>query len=109
MEENLVDFQHFNYKLAQREPKFSLEEASVNYNFVFLMGRDVVVSSSPHNRHVPKVPSSHVFKMTLFNGRFSEDKMAWPLGPILRIFIPTFHIIDIVVTSIFSVFVFAID
>jgi hypothetical protein len=36
MEENLVDFQHFNYELAQREPKSSLEEASVNYNFIFL-------------------------------------------------------------------------
>jgi hypothetical protein len=68
MEEELVDFQHFNYKLVQREPKSSLEEASVNYNFVFLMGRDVVVSASPHNRHVLKVPSSHVLKMTLFNG-----------------------------------------
>ena len=68
MEEDLVGFQHFNYKLAQREPKPSLEEASVNYNFVFLRGRDVVISTSPHNRHVPKVPSSHVLKMTLFDG-----------------------------------------
>jgi hypothetical protein len=34
MEEDLGGFQHFNYKLAQREPKSSLEEASVNYNFV---------------------------------------------------------------------------
>jgi hypothetical protein len=73
MEEDLVDFQHFNYKLAQREPKPSLEEASVNYNFVFLRGRDVVVSTSPHNKHVSKVPSSHVLKMTLFDGQFSED------------------------------------
>jgi hypothetical protein len=38
MEEDLVSFQHFNYKLAQREPKSSLEEASINYNFVFLRG-----------------------------------------------------------------------
>jgi hypothetical protein len=68
MEEDLVDFQRFNYKLAQRESKPSLEEASVNYNFVFLRGRDVVVSTSPHNRHVQKIPSSHVLKMTLFNG-----------------------------------------
>jgi hypothetical protein len=73
MEEDLVDFQYFNYKLAQREPKPSLEEASVNYNFVFLRGRDVVISTSPHNRLVPKVPSSHVLKMTLFYGRFLED------------------------------------
>jgi hypothetical protein len=73
MEEDLVGFQPFNYKFAQREPKSSLEEASVNYNLIFLRGRDVVVSASPHNRHVPKVPSSHVLKMTLFNGRFSKD------------------------------------
>jgi hypothetical protein len=101
MDEDLVDFRYFNYKLAQRESKSSLEEASVNNNFVFLRGRDVVVSASPHNRHIPKVPPSHVLKMTLFNGRFSEDSMAWPLGPIFKISIPTFHIIAIVVTSIF--------
>jgi hypothetical protein len=73
MEKDLVDFQHFNHKLAQREPKPSLEEASVNYNFVLLRGRDIVVSTGPHNRHIPKVPSSHILKMTLFDGRFSED------------------------------------
>jgi hypothetical protein len=73
MKEDLVGLQHFNYKLAQREPKSSLEEASVNHNFVLLRGRDVVVSVSPHNRHIPKLPSSHVLKMTLFGGRFSED------------------------------------
>src|SRR5690348_13848505 len=39
--------------------------------------------------------------MTLFNGRFSEDGMAWPLGLILRIFISTFHIITITVIRIF--------
>jgi hypothetical protein len=72
MKEDLVGLQHFNYKLAQREPKSSLEEA-VNHNFVLLRGRDIVVSASPHNRHIPKVPSSHVLKMTLFDGRFSED------------------------------------
>jgi hypothetical protein len=54
MEEDLVGSQYFNYKLAQREPKPSLEEASVNYNFVFLRGRDIVVSSSPYNRYVRK-------------------------------------------------------
>jgi hypothetical protein len=101
MKEDLIDLQHFNYKLAQRKTKSSLKKASVDNNFVFLRGRDVVVSASPHNRHVPKVPSSHVLKMTLFNGRFSEDSMAWSPGPILRIFIPTFHIIAIAVTSIF--------
>ena len=68
MKEDLVDLQHFNYKLAQRKPKSSLKKASVDNNFVFLRSRDVVVSASPHDRHVPKVPSSHVFKMTLFNG-----------------------------------------
>jgi hypothetical protein len=101
MKEDLVDFHHFNYKLAQREPKSSLEEASVNYNFVFLRSRDVVVSTSPHDRHVSKVPSSHVLKMTLFNGRFSEDTLAWSLGSVFRIFISTFYIIAIAVTSIF--------
>jgi hypothetical protein len=73
MKEDLVGLQHFNNKLAQREPKSSLEEASVNHNFVLLKGRDVVVSASPHNRHIPKVPSSHILKMTLFDSRFSED------------------------------------
>jgi hypothetical protein len=68
MKEDLVGLQHFNYKLTQREPKPSLEEALVNHNFVVLRGRDVVVSASPHNRHVPKIPSSHVLKMTLFDG-----------------------------------------
>jgi hypothetical protein len=74
MKEDLVGLQHFNYKLAQREPKSSLEEASVNHNFVLLRGRDVVVSASPHNRHILKVPSSHVLKMTLFDGRFSKNE-----------------------------------
>jgi hypothetical protein len=68
MKEDLVGLQHFNYKLTQRKSKPSLEEASVNHNFVLLRGRDVAVSSSPHNRHVPKIPSSHVLKMTLFDG-----------------------------------------
>jgi hypothetical protein len=73
MEEDLVGLQHFNYKLTQGEPKPSLEEASENYNFVLLRGRDVVVAASPHNRQIPKVPSSHIFKMTLFDGRLPED------------------------------------
>jgi hypothetical protein len=101
MIEDLVDLQHFNYKLVQRKPKPSLKKASVDNNFIFLRSRDVVVSASPHDRHVPKVPSSHVLKITLFSGQFSEDSMAWSPGPIFRIFIPTFHIITVVVTSIF--------
>jgi hypothetical protein len=68
MKEDLIGLQHFNYKLAQMEPKSSLEEASKNHNFILLRGRDFVVSSGPHNRHVPKIPSSHILKMTLFDG-----------------------------------------
>jgi hypothetical protein len=101
MKEDLVYLQHFNHKLAQRKPKTSLKKASVDNNFIFLRGRDDVVSANSHDRHVTKVPSSHVVKMTLFNNRFSEDSMAWSLGPIFRIFIPTFHIITITVISIF--------
>ena len=95
MKENLIYFQHFNKKPAQWEPKPSFEEASVNHNFVFLGGRDVVVSTSPYNRHIPKVSSSHVLKVTLFDGRFSENRMNWSPGPILRIFAPTFRIITV--------------
>jgi hypothetical protein len=73
MKKNLERLQHFNYKLTQREPKPSLEEASENHNFVLLRRRNVVDSVNPHNRHIPKVPSPHVFKVTLFGGRFSED------------------------------------
>jgi hypothetical protein len=73
MKEDLIRLQHFNNKFTQREPKPSLEEASENHNFVLLRGRDVVVSASPHNRNISKIPSSHVLKMTLFDGRFSED------------------------------------
>jgi hypothetical protein len=51
MKEDLVRLQNFNYKLTQREPKPSLEEASKNHNFVLLRGRNVVVSTSLHNRH----------------------------------------------------------
>jgi hypothetical protein len=68
MKEDLVGFQHINYKLTQREPKSSLEEASVDHNFIFFRGRDIVVSASPYNRHIPKVSSPHVLKMTLFDG-----------------------------------------
>jgi hypothetical protein len=73
MKKDLVGLQHFNYKLTQRKPKPSLEEVSENHNFVLLRSRNVVVSASPHNRHIPKVPSPHVFEVTLFDGRFSED------------------------------------
>jgi hypothetical protein len=58
MKVNLIYFQHFNYKPTQWEPKPSFEETSVNHNFVFLWGRDVVVSASSHNRHIPKVLSA---------------------------------------------------
>jgi hypothetical protein len=75
MKEDLIDLQHFNYKLAQWKPKSSLKKASVDNNIVFFRSRDVAVSASPHDRHVPKVPSSHVLKVTLFNGRF--PKTAW--------------------------------
>jgi hypothetical protein len=73
MKEDLVGLQHFNYKLTRRAPKPSLEEDSENHNLILLRGRDVVVSGSPHDRHIPKIPSSHVLKMTLFDGRLSED------------------------------------
>jgi hypothetical protein len=68
MKKDLERLQHFNYKLTQREPKSSLEEASVDHNFIFFRGRDVVVSASSHNRHISEIPSSHVLKMTLFDG-----------------------------------------
>jgi hypothetical protein len=67
MKVNLINFQHFDHKPAQWKLKPSFEETSVNHNFVFLRGRDVVVSTNSHNRHIPKVPSSHIVKMTLFN------------------------------------------
>jgi hypothetical protein len=89
MKEDLVYFQHLTHKLAQRELKTSLKKASVDNNFIFLRSRYDVVSTNSHDRHVTKVPSSHVVKMTLFNSRFSEDSMAWSPGPIFRIFIST--------------------
>jgi hypothetical protein len=67
MKEDLVYLQHLNHKLTQREPKTSLKKASVNNNFIFLRGRGDVVSTNSHDRHVAKVPSSHVVKMILFN------------------------------------------
>jgi hypothetical protein len=63
MKEDLVYLQHFNHKLAQREPKTSLKKARVDNNFIFLRGRGDVVSASSHDRHVTEVPSSHVVKM----------------------------------------------
>jgi hypothetical protein len=101
MKEDLINFQHFDHKPAQWKLKPSFEEASVNHNLVFLRGRDVVVSASSHNRHILKVSSSHALKVILFDGRFSENRMTWPPGPVLRIFTPTFSIITVTVTSIF--------
>jgi hypothetical protein len=68
MKKDLECLQHFNYKLTQREPKSSLEEALVDHNFIFFRGRDVVVPASSHNRYISEIPSSHVLKMTLFDG-----------------------------------------
>jgi hypothetical protein len=73
MKKDLERLQHFNYKLTQREPKPGLEEASENHNLVLHRSRNIVVSASPNDRHVPKVLSPHVFEVTLFDGRFSED------------------------------------
>jgi hypothetical protein len=87
MKENLEGFQHFNYKPAQWELKPSFEEASKNHNFVLLRRRNVVVSTSPHNRHISKVPSPHVFEVTLLDGRFLENCMTWSAGSILGIFV----------------------
>src|SRR5699024_11086750 len=101
MKKDLKYLQHFNHKFAQREPKACLQKASVNNDFIFLRSRGAVVSSNPHNRHVAKVSSSHGVNMTLFNGQFPEDGMAWSPGPILRIFISTFHIKFITVIRIF--------
>jgi hypothetical protein len=72
-----------------------------NNNFVFLRSRDSVVSSNPHNRHIVEISPPHGVNMTLFDARFPEDGMAWPLGSILRIFISTLHIITCNVQRIF--------
>jgi hypothetical protein len=101
MKEDLINFQYFDHKPAQWKPKPSFEEASVNHNFVFLRGRDIVVSVSSYNRHIPKVSSSHALKVILLDGRFFENRMTWPPRSVLRIFTPTFSIITVTVTSIF--------
>jgi hypothetical protein len=68
VKENLICLQNFNDKSAQREPKPSFEEASVDHDFIFFGNRNSPVSGvSPHNRHISKIPSSHIIKMTLFN------------------------------------------
>jgi hypothetical protein len=61
----------------------------------------VIASASSHDRHVTKVPSSHVVKMTLFNSSFYEDSMAWSPGLIFRIFVSALHIIAITIINIF--------
>jgi hypothetical protein len=101
VKENLVGLQNFNYKLAQRKPKPSFEEASENHNFVFFRDRDVVVSANPHNRHILKVPSPYAFEVTLLDARFSENCMAQSPGSILRIFATAFCIETVTITSIF--------
>jgi hypothetical protein len=101
MKENLVRLQKFNHKSAQREPKSSFEEASVDYNFVFFGSRNSSVYVSPHNRHISKIPSSYIIKMTMFDSRFSEDCMTWSPGSIFRVFTPTLHIIVVTIISIF--------
>jgi hypothetical protein len=68
VKENLICLQNFNNKFAQREPKSSFEEASVDHDFIFFRNRNSHVSVvSPHNRHISKIPSSHIIKMTLFD------------------------------------------
>jgi hypothetical protein len=101
MKENLEGFQHFNYKPAQWEPKPSFKEASEDHNFILLRRRSVIVFTSPHNRYISKVPPPHALKVTLLDGRLSENCMAWPPRSIFGIFTPTFCIIVITVTSIF--------
>jgi hypothetical protein len=120
MKKDLKYLQHFNQKIAQWEPKTCLQKASVDNNLIFFRSRGGAVPSNPHNRHLTKVYSFYGVNLTLFDGRLSEDGMAWPPGPVFRIFIPTFHIIVIAIVRIFrqirnyffvifSVFVFAID
>jgi hypothetical protein len=67
MKVDLVCLQNFNHKSTQREPKTSFEEASEDHNFIFLRSRNDPVYVSPHNRHISKIPSSHIIKMTLFD------------------------------------------
>jgi hypothetical protein len=67
VKENLVCLQNFNHKSAQREPKPSFEEASEDHNLVLFRSRNDPVYVSPHDRHISKIPSSHIIKMTLFD------------------------------------------
>jgi hypothetical protein len=97
---------HISLKLQQqiclRESKPSLEEASVDYDFILFRNRNSLVSIvSPHNRYVSKIPSSHVIKMTLCDSRFLEDCVTWSPGPIFGVFAPTFCIITITVIGFF--------
>jgi hypothetical protein len=79
----------------------SFKEASEYHNFILLRRMSVIVFASRHNRHISKVPLSHALKVTLLDGRLSENCMAWPLGSIFGIFASTFRIIVVTVTSIF--------
>jgi hypothetical protein len=92
MKEDFKCLQNFNKKSAQWESKTSLHKASVNNNFIFFGCGGGAVSPNPHNRHVTKVSPLHGINLTLFNGRLSKDGMTWSPGPVLGIFIPTFHI-----------------
>jgi hypothetical protein len=87
MKKDLKYLQHFNQKFAQWETKTRLHKAYVDNNLIFFRSRGGAVPSNPHNRHVMKVSSLHGVNLTLFNGRLSEDGMAWPPGPVFRIFI----------------------
>jgi hypothetical protein len=102
MKKNLKNLQYLNHKFAQWEPKTCFPEASINNNFVLLRSRGSTVSSNSDNRHVAKISPPHGVNMTLFDSRLSEDSMTWPPGSILRIFIPTLHIITITVIRIFG-------
>jgi hypothetical protein len=102
MKKDLKYLRHFNQEFAQWEPKTRLQKASVDNNLIFFRSRGGVVPSSPHSRHITKLSSLHGVNVTLFNSRLSEDGMAWPLGPVFRIFIPTFHIIIIAIIRIFK-------
>jgi hypothetical protein len=101
VKKNPICLQNFNNKSAQRELKPSFEEASVDHNFVFFGSRNSSVCVSPHNRHISKVPSSHIIKMTLFDSLLPKDCMTWSPRTIFRVFAPTLHIIVVAIISIF--------
>jgi hypothetical protein len=101
MKKDLKCLQNFNQKFTQWESKTRPHKASVDNNLIFFRCRGGAVPSNPHNRHVTKVSSLHGVNLTLFNGRFSKDGMAWSLGLIFGIFIPTFYIEVITITRIF--------